>query len=74
MTNPINKIEPYQIDTNSSFVFTNTVNLGDAANVKISGGSTGQVLSTDGAGNLSWSAGGGGSSTSAISPFLLMGA
>ena len=37
------------------------VSLGNVANLKITGGSSSQVLSTDGAGNLSWvSAGGGG--------------
>ena len=33
---------------------------GDASTVTITGGSSGQVLSTDGAGNLSWVTGGGG--------------
>lgn len=36
------------------------VNLGSVANVHIQGGTNGYVLSTDGAGNLSWTAGGGG--------------
>lgn len=40
---------------------TGISNLGSNANVKITGGNSGQVLSTDGAGNLSWSSGGGGS-------------
>lgn len=35
--------------------------LGSVANIQITGGSAGQVLSTDGTGNLSWAAGGGGS-------------
>lgn len=35
-------------------------NLGSPANVTISGGSLGYVLTTDGLGNLSWGAGGGG--------------
>lgn len=34
------------------------VNLGSVSNVKISGGVNGYVLTTDGSGNLSWSAGG----------------
>lgn len=34
-------------------------NLGSNANVRITGGSAGQILSTDGAGNLSWAASGG---------------
>lgn len=58
----------------TSFTFnksTNTINLvnltangnvdlGSVANVSISGGTNGYVLTTDGAGNLSWAAGGGG--------------
>jgi hypothetical protein len=36
------------------------VNLGSVANVKIQGGTNGYVLSTDGTGNLTWTAGGGG--------------
>jgi hypothetical protein len=39
---------------------TNTANLGAPANIKITGGSNGQVLTTDGTGNLSWTAKGGG--------------
>ena len=47
--------------------FTNNVNftganisLGSNANLRITGGTIGQYLQTDGAGNLSWAAGGGG--------------
>jgi hypothetical protein len=36
------------------------INLGTLANIRISGGVNGYVLSTDGTGNLSWTAGGGG--------------
>jgi len=36
------------------------VNLGSISNLHIQGGTNGQVLQTDGTGNLSWSAGGGG--------------
>lgn len=44
-------------------IFNSTATLGAVGNVKISGGTSGQVLSTDGAGNLSWvtSSGAGGS-------------
>jgi hypothetical protein len=44
-------------------------NLGAVANVKISGGTTGQYLQTDGAGNLSWAAaaGGGGGASVTVS-------
>ena len=47
---------------------TNTVNLGAVANVHITGGTTGQVLRTDGAGGLSWVAqsGGGNANTGNI--------
>jgi hypothetical protein len=38
--------------------------LGAAGNITILGGTTGQVLSTDGSGNLSWAVGGGGTATS----------
>jgi hypothetical protein len=47
---------------NGSNVTTNKLKLGGVANIIITGGSSGTVLSTDGAGNLSWqsiSAGGG---------------
>ncbi len=37
-----------------------TANLGAVGNVKITGGTAGQVLSTDGAGNLSWASDSGG--------------
>lgn len=37
-----------------SLTATGTVTLGSVSNVKISGGSSGQVLSTDGSSNLSW--------------------
>jgi hypothetical protein len=36
------------------------LSLGSNANIKITGGTSGQFLSTDGAGNLSWATGGGG--------------
>ena len=36
------------------------INLGSVANLKIQGGTNGYVLSTDGTGNLNWTAGGGG--------------
>ena len=51
---------------NISFTGAN-VSLGDASNLKITGGSSGYFLTTDGAGNLSWGAasGGGGGGVSA---------
>lgn len=40
---------------NSNIVtISNNANLGQVANVKILGGANGQILSTDGAGNLTW--------------------
>ena len=56
---------------------TGNANLGNVSNVRITGGSSGQYLQTDGTGNLSWAAGGGGGGITAqdlLSPFLLMGA
>lgn len=49
----------------SNVTFTNEVNLGPVGNVHITGGTNGYVLSTDGAGNLSWvvQSGGGGNGT-----------
>ena len=38
---------------------TNSANLGDVGNVKITGGTNGYVLQTDGTGNLSWASQGG---------------
>jgi hypothetical protein len=43
-----------------NFTTASNVSLGSNANIKITGGSSGQVLSTDGAGNLSWATGGAG--------------
>jgi len=47
-----------------NFTTTANVTLGAVANLKISGGSSGYVLSTDGASNLSWVAQSGGSAAS----------
>jgi hypothetical protein len=47
-------------DANAITITAPTVNLGSNSNVKITGGSSSQVLSTDGLGNLSWVTGGGG--------------
>lgn len=45
---------------NVNFNSVPVVSLGNVSNIKITGGSSGYVLSTDGLGNLSWTAGGGG--------------
>lgn len=47
---------------NVNFTSSGNVSLGSISNVKILGGTSGQVLSTDGTGNLSWITGGGGGS------------
>ena len=44
-----------------NFITTSNVSLGSVANLKITGGTSGQVLSTDGAGNLSFATSGGSS-------------
>jgi hypothetical protein len=44
----------------TSLTMVGTANLGPISNVRISGGISGYYLQTDGAGNLSWAAGGGG--------------
>lgn len=46
--------------TTSNISITGITNLGNISNVKITGGVNGYFLQTDGAGNLSWAAGGGG--------------
>lgn len=45
---------------NASFANSANVNLGSISNLHISGGVNGYVLTTDGAGNLTWAVGGGG--------------
>ncbi len=53
------------LGTLSNLAVAGTANLGNVANVKITGGTNGYVLSTDGTGNLSWTAqsNGGGNAT-----------
>ena len=43
--------------TTTNLTVTGTTNLGPISNVTITGGTTGQVLVTDGAGNLTWASG-----------------
>lgn len=50
---------------------TGLSNLGNVANITITGGSNGYVLTTDGAGNLSWGVGGGGGSGDGLMPFYI---
>lgn len=47
-------------NTTANFFGATSVNLGNVSNLRISGGLNGYVLSTDGSGNLAWTAGGGG--------------
>lgn len=47
------------INVSGPAAFSSTTNLGDVSNVTIIGGMNGYVLTTDGTGNLSWSAAGG---------------
>jgi hypothetical protein len=46
--------------SNINATMSPNINLGSVSNLHIQGGTNGYVLSTDGAGNLSWTAGGGG--------------
>lgn len=48
------------------------VSLGPVANIHITGGNAGEVLTTDGAGNLSFAAGGGGGTTAAAVGYSLV--
>jgi hypothetical protein len=49
-----------RVTGNVNFTGSANVTLGAVANLKISGGTNGYVLTTDGLGNLTWEAGGGG--------------
>jgi len=51
---------------NSNITMTKVTTLGSNANVKITGGTNGQFLSTDGTGNLSWTTGGSGGSSASL--------
>ena len=60
---------------NVNFTSSSNTSLGPLANIKITGGSSGYVLSTDGLGNLSWVAqtGGGGSTATDFTASFLLG-
>lgn len=60
-----------EVGTLSSLTVSGNVTLGDVSNVKITGGTSGQYLTTDGTGNLSFATV---SASEYLSPFLLMGA
>jgi hypothetical protein len=57
-----------RVTGNTSFTGAN-VSLGNVSNLHISGGSTGQVLSTDGAGNLYWNSSSGSSGVGSVQEF-----
>lgn len=58
------------VGTLTSLTVAGNVNLGGVGNVKILGGSIGQVLTTDGAGNLSWASDGTSYSNSNVASYL----
>jgi hypothetical protein len=57
----LTQLEPYMSNSSANFTFTGA-SLGPVANVKITGGSTNQTISTDGTGNLTF--------TNTIHPFM----
>lgn len=60
VSNRANIVGNLRVTGNVNFTGSQNINLGTIANVKITGGVNGYVLTTDGLGNLSWQAGGGG--------------
>jgi hypothetical protein len=56
--------------TSNTITVNSYANLGNVGNVYIGGGSSGQVLSTDGLGNLSWTNGGSGTGQG-LMPFYI---
>lgn len=54
----------------ANLTVSGVTNLGAVTNVKITGGLTNQVLTTDGLGNLTWAAGGGGEGSSGGAGFI----
>jgi hypothetical protein len=56
--------------TTANITVSNSANLGSVSNVIITGGTANYVLTTDGAGNLSWAEGGGGTD-SGLMPFYI---
>lgn len=53
----VNNITVTNTITSSSIAITNSANLGALSSLKITGGSSGYVLTTDGTGNLTWNVG-----------------
>lgn len=65
---PLTRLEPYMSNSSANFTF-NGANLGPIQSVKITGGTAGQAIVTDGTGNLSFST----ASSEPLNPFLLSG-
>lgn len=64
---PLTQVEPYIINTASNISLTSAnVNLGAVSNLHITGGASGQVLTTNGSGNLSFA------TAETLSPFLFL--
>jgi len=63
VSNRANVTGNLRVTGNVNFTGSANVTLGTVANIKISGGVNGYVLTTDGLGNLSWQEGGGGGGT-----------
>jgi hypothetical protein len=61
VSNRANVTGNLRVTGNVNFTGSPNITLGTVSNIKISGGVNGYVLTTDGLGNLSWQAGGGGS-------------
>ena len=56
----ITQVKPYIVDATATYtlgnvVVTGTTNLGDAGNLTITGGTSGQILTSNGAGGVSFS-------------------
>lgn len=60
VSNRANIVGNLRVTGNVNFTGSTNISLGTVSNVKITGGVNGYVLTTDGLGNLSWQAGGGG--------------
>lgn len=60
VSNRANIVGNLRVTGNVNFTGSQNISLGTIANVKITGGVNGYVLTTDGLGNLSWQVGGGG--------------
>ena len=63
---PLTQLEPYMSNSSANFTM-NGANLGAVSNVKITGGSAGQTIQTDGTGNLTFTTGSTASKSIALS-------